>query len=37
LIVAAAIEENCTTLFSEDMHHEMVVEQDLMIVNPFKQ
>lgn len=35
LIVAAALEAGCTTLWSEDMQHGLVV-QDLMIIrNPF--
>jgi predicted nucleic acid-binding protein len=35
LIVAAALQQNCTTLFSEDMQHGLVVNQRLTISNPF--
>ena len=35
LIIASALKANCTTLYSEDMQHEMVVEKQLTIVNPF--
>ncbi len=36
LIVASALETNCTTLYSEDMHHGLMVNQTLTIINPFK-
>ena len=36
MIVAAALENQCTTIYSEDMHHGLVVEGQLKIVNPFK-
>ena len=35
MIVAAAIEAGCSTLYTEDMHHGMLVEGGLRIVNPF--
>ena len=35
LIIASALEANCTTLYSEDMHHGHVIENKLTIVNPF--
>ena len=35
LIVSAALETNCTTLYSEDMHDGLVVENTLTIMNPF--
>lgn len=35
LIVAAAIENDCSLLFSEDMQHGLVVERSLTIENPF--
>jgi predicted nucleic acid-binding protein len=35
MIVAAALESGCETLYSEDMHHGMVVDGRLTIVNPF--
>ena len=35
MIVAAALEAGCDTLWSEDMHHGLVVDRRLMIRNPF--
>jgi predicted nucleic acid-binding protein len=35
VIVASALEANCTILYSEDMHHGLVIENRLTIVNPF--
>jgi predicted nucleic acid-binding protein len=35
LIVAAALEIGCDRLYSEDMHHGLVVERRLRIENPF--
>jgi len=35
MIVAAAIEAGCSTLYTEDMQHGLVVGQQLQIVNPF--
>jgi len=35
MIVAAAILANCDTLYSEDMHAGLVIENRLRIVNPF--
>ncbi|MBI4921709.1 MAG: PIN domain-containing protein [Devosia nanyangense] len=35
LIVASALEAGCDTLYSEDMHHGLLVEHRLTIVNPF--
>ena len=35
MIVAAALEHGCTTLYSEDMHDGLIVEGSLRIVNPF--
>ena len=35
MIVAAALEHGCTTLYSEDMHDGLVIEGRLHIVNPF--
>ena len=35
LIIATALESNCKTLYSEDMHHGQVIDQILEIVNPF--
>jgi predicted nucleic acid-binding protein len=36
LIISSAIEEKCNILFSEDMHNGTVIDQTLLIVNPFK-
>lgn len=35
LIVAAAIDAGCTSLFSEDMQHGQTIEDCLTIINPF--
>jgi len=35
MIVAAALEADCDTLFSEDMHDGLVIEDRLIIRNPF--
>jgi predicted nucleic acid-binding protein len=35
IIVATALESDCATLYSEDMHHELTVENRLKIINPF--
>lgn len=35
LIVAAALEAECDTLYSEDMQHGLVIERRLTIRNPF--
>ena len=35
VIVAAAIEGGCTTLYSEDMQHGLVIDKTFTILNPF--
>lgn len=35
MIVAAALIAGCTTLWTEDMHHGLLVEERLRLVNPF--
>lgn len=35
MIVASALESNCSILYSEDMQHGLVVESKLRILNPF--
>ena len=35
LIVASALENNCTTLYSEDMQHQQKIENRVTIINPF--
>ena len=37
LIIATALENNCTILYSEDMQDGLVVENKLTIINPFKE
>jgi len=34
-IVATALEAGCNTLYSEDMHHGLLVNNSLRIINPF--
>lgn len=36
LIIATALSANCTTIFSEDMQHQQVIDDKLTIINPFK-
>ena len=36
LIVASAIHANCSTLYTEDIQDEQIVEGNLSVVNPFK-
>jgi predicted nucleic acid-binding protein len=36
LIVASALLAGCTTLFTEDLNHGMIVDKKLHIVNPFQ-
>ncbi|EIJ41888.1 putative nucleic-acid-binding protein [Beggiatoa alba B18LD] len=36
LIIATALEKSCNALYSEDMQHQQVIEQTLIILNPFK-
>ena len=35
IIVASALETGCSTLYSEDMQHNMKIERKLLIINPF--
>ena len=35
IIIAAALEVGCQTLYSEDMHHGLLVNDTLTIINPF--
>lgn len=35
LIVAAALESDCTILYSEDLQHQQMIEGKLQVVNPF--
>ena len=36
LIIAAALECCCATLYSEDLHNNQVIEKKLTVINPFK-
>ncbi|WP_409015105.1 PIN domain-containing protein [Dyadobacter sp. CY345] len=36
IIISAAIESECSILFSEDLHHGQNIENVLTILNPFK-
>ncbi len=35
LIIAAALESGCPTLYSEDLQHKQIIENTLTILNPF--
>ncbi|MBD3809451.1 MAG: PIN domain-containing protein [Sulfuricurvum sp.] len=35
LIVATALENNCTVIYSEDMQHDILIDGSLKIINPF--
>lgn len=35
LILATALENQCTQLYSEDMQHQQLIENQLKIINPF--
>jgi len=36
LVVSAALTAKCTILFTEDMHHGLLIEKVLKVINPFK-
>ena len=36
LIIAAALEQSCEILYSEDMQHQQLIEQQLTLINPLK-
>ena len=36
LIIKAALENGCDTLYSEDMQHGQVIENRLTVINPFR-
>ena len=36
LIIALALENKCSILYSEDLHHKQKIENSLTIINPFK-
>ena len=35
IVIASALEANCEILFSEDLHHGLLVENRMKLVNPF--
>lgn len=35
LIIGAALENDCTVLYTEDMQHNQIIEDKLRITNPF--
>ena len=35
LIIATALQESCSILYSEDMQHDQLIESRLRIINPF--
>jgi predicted nucleic acid-binding protein len=35
LIISTALQYNCSILYTEDMHHNQVIENKLRIINPF--
>ncbi|MFZ2449666.1 MAG: PIN domain-containing protein [Methylovulum miyakonense] len=35
LIIAAALQAECTTLYSEDMQHGQIIDNRMMVINPF--
>ena len=37
MIIAAALLDGCATLYSEDMHHGLVIDSTLTILNPFEE
>lgn len=37
LIIASALENNCSILYTEDMQHGQTIENNLTIINPFKE
>ena len=36
LMIASALEAECSILYSEDMHHDHTIEKKLKIVNPLR-
>jgi predicted nucleic acid-binding protein len=34
-MLASALAAHCSILYSEDMHHEQLIEKKLQIINPF--
>lgn len=36
MMVAAPLDNQCSVLYSEDLHHKQIIEDKLQIINPFK-
>ena len=36
VIIASALQNNCTILYTEDLQHNQIIEDTLKIINPFK-
>ncbi len=36
LIISTALENNCEILYSEDMQHKQIIENKMVIINPFE-
>ena len=36
LLLASALENQCSIFYSEDMHHNHIIEKKMKIINPFK-
>lgn len=36
LVIASALENDCTILYTEDMQHGQIIKRNLTIINPFK-
>jgi predicted nucleic acid-binding protein len=36
MMIASALNNHCSILYSEDMHHNQIIENRLQIINPFK-
>ena len=34
LVVASALENNCTALYTEDMQHQQIIKNQLTVINP---
>ncbi len=37
MMVASALNNHCSILYSEDLHHNQVIEERLQIINPFSE
>jgi len=36
IIIASALDGNCSVLYSEDLQHNQLIEDRLTVINPFK-